>query len=225
MDAGDGLRMIDREDLGEDAAAVAAGDRVPRVAEHTGHERVEDPRAVPRRLLRRHRRRAGEAEPRQRRDHHVEVLGERGEDLQVADEGVRPPVEEEQGRPAGLRVHEVHVGAEDPRLPVRELAQARLLRPPVVAGAPVRDELAEISTVGAALPAVVGARRPARPLEPGLQVLEHGRRHMDSKRFHRIHTEPGPGRPAVRSRGATAVGVFDETQDGRCTTWRSRPGS
>jgi hypothetical protein len=150
---------------------------------------------------------AGEAEARDRRRHHVEGVagvaamrprvGERADDLGELDDRARPTVVDDQGQGVGLgrtRVHEVQVQSVDRGGELGELVQARLVRPPVVGGEPVLDQLPQVGERDAVLPAGGGQLlRPAGEGQAVAQVVELGLRDLDPQ---------GPDVPA----GAVCVG-------------------
>jgi hypothetical protein len=152
--------------------------------------------------------RPGEGEARQGRDDDVEAvsalgiaaraggIGEHGNDPVVAVERVGPAVEQQQrrgARTAAFDVDEVEVGVTHARRVLRQRIQRRLAAPPVVTVQPVGDETTQVRGVGAGLPAHLAhlaprtsrghAGRPARTLQPGAQIVEHGVLDLDLEAF------------------------------------------
>ncbi|GAB3834321.1 hypothetical protein GCM10027610_029750 [Dactylosporangium cerinum] len=142
--ADDPLRGHRAERQRDARAEVAALRAVPLVAEppHQLGPGPRDPGDVPAALVRR----AGEAVPRDGRDHQVEVARQRLDHVLELQERAGPAVGEDQCERVGLRgadVDEVDVLAVDLGGVVRQLVEPGLVRAPVVAGAPVSGQFLE----------------------------------------------------------------------------------
>ena len=135
-------------------------------------------------------------------------VGQRLDDLVELDERSGPAVDDHHGervRVGRALVDEVNVEAVDAGLEVVEAVERPLLRAPVVLVPPVRHQLAHVVQVAAVGPAgalqLVGE---ARVLEPRLQIVQHGIRHVDHERHDGVRRtgrrvgRAVAGRPAAR---------------------------
>ena len=255
VDGHDPVRVVEPEVAAHVAAEVAARGAEAVVAERR-HEVRPQPGDLPR-VRCRAGRAVGVAVARQARDDDVECVGgvaavragvgEQRDHLQVAPERVRPAVGEHQreggsGRRDGAGVDGVDRQAAELDPDLGERGQRRLLRRPVEAVGPVGDELAQVVEVGAERPVrIIGRIGPARPTQPGAEVLERGGRRARRERLdgrhgghakarHRHdraaagagvdHVPPGRGCPDRGScRGAP--GGYPQTSWATCTTNRS----
>ena len=187
---GEQLRDVDADhavgvaaaDLGRDhRAGVVAVRAVALVAEpaHQLGPCAGDARRAPARLAGR----PGEADAGERRDHEVERvggvgavgagIGQRADHVEVLDDRHRPAVRRDQRqgiRLWGLDVQEVDLLPVDRGHELRVRVDARLLRAPVVPGAPVVDELADVVARNAVAP--VHARQLVRPADAAEAVGE-----------------------------------------------------
>ncbi len=193
VQARDPIRVDQRQVLRRPATDVAAGHHVPVVAERghqpgdlLGHDLPAGPAD---------RGRVGEAVAGQGRNDD-RVVRQQRQCRDEAQERVRPAVQQQQRNPtAGLLVHEVQAV----RPEVRQFVELGLVPPPVVAGPPVVEQLAQEVGVGAAIPAHArGGDRPPGDRQPGAQVGQHGVGHVDPVRLH-------AGQSAGRARTAYAT--------------------
>jgi hypothetical protein len=128
--------------------------------------------------------------PGQRRDDHVELVGQQRDESLVVDERARPAVVQDQRdglRVRRSRVDDVECLAVDGRRELFVLVELRLLRTPVEPVAPVLGELRQVrlrdaaTDVGAVVPARNG-EGPARAREPVAQLVDVGLRDVDVER-------------------------------------------
>ena len=112
-------------------------------------------------------------------------INQRFDHLRVLVDRTGPAVEQQQRQRIRVRralVDEVDVEAVDVRRELVETVQPRFLRPPVEAVAPVLDQLPQIGQAGAVVPVgILQLVRKADRVEPRLQVVEHGVRHVDGE--------------------------------------------
>jgi hypothetical protein len=121
---------------------------------------------------------SGERVPRQRRDHQVEVLGQRPDQVEELGDAARVAVRDQQRggvRPLRPDVQEVDALTVDLGRELRVRVEARLLGTPVEACAPVVGELAEVVGGNTAGPPRAGeSGGPAGSGQPVAQVVQVG---------------------------------------------------
>ena len=180
------LAVVPAQPRGDHGPPVAALGQVGGIAQHLGHQGVEQPRGRP--LADGPRGLGREAEARQRRDHQVEGVrglapeprGERQLLDGLPELVVRPrPAVGDDQRPLAARlahhVQEVQVEILHPGGELGEPVQVRHGRAPVVGVGPVRAERLEVLAVAAIGPSV-GNLRLWRP-RIGAHLVQH-RRHL-----------------------------------------------
>src|SRR5581483_8308034 len=135
-------------------------------------------------------------------------IGERADHLHELGDRAGPAVrhdERERLGPPAAHVEEVDAEAADMRAELRDRVERRLRAPPVVALAPVRDELAEVREVGPLGPAGAGDLvGEARAREPLAEVGEDGVGDGDPEGFDphgALLRRPVPARQRAGSRG------------------------
>ncbi len=233
VQAGHVRRIVERRHPADHRSPVAALDTVAFVAQAL-HQRGDDgahPLGREARLARLVR----EPVARQRHGHHVKRVGvaaavaggihEQIADLHELEKRSRPAVDQDDRHRVGRArspVHEVDVEAVNPGLELRQLVEAALLRPPVVAIAPVGGQLPEIREVGAVVPAR------ARQLigKPGLcqallEIAQDRVRHLNLERNNRVRLRRGG---SGEQRGEKREGEMAH-QQGTPAMWPACPDS
>lgn len=154
---------------------------------------------------------SGEREARQRGSDDVERVrgvatmagrvGQRTYELEEVVHRARPPMRDQQrrrvrdGRPG---MQEVDVLAVDRRRVLLDRVQPRLMCAPVVSGAPVVGQVAQVRLADAVRPADAGKLvRPARTFQPERELVEVGLWDVDAERLgsrgHARHDSPSSG--------------------------------